>query len=260
MDPYLEHPDRWPGMHQSLIYVARSALNEVLPSEYVADIGERVYVVQPKRGTYPDLVVLESPPAQGPAPRSTRGATVAGPSDPPWVLTVHPVELREVFIQILPVSDQDRVVAVIEFLSPSNKAPSSEGRQLYLTKQQELLKSQTHLIEIDLLHQGEHTVAAPRDRLLEMGTWDYLACLHRAGQSERYEVWPVSLRKRLPRILVPLAEGDPDVVLDLQAIFDRAYDDGPYARRIDYRRDLPAGLSAEDAEWARALLRERGLT
>jgi hypothetical protein len=184
---------------------------------------------------------------------------VAVASDPPWVLTVQPMEMREVFIEILTVADESRVVTVIEVLSPSNKTAGSEGRQLYLTKQHEILDSQTHLIEIDLLRRGEHTVAPPRDRLIEKGEWDYLVSLHRGGQSGRYEVWAIPLRERLRCIRVPLAGADPDVVLDLQAVFDRCYDEGAYARRLDYRGEPATPLSGDDAEWARSLLRERGL-
>src|SRR5262245_55058334 len=45
------------------------------------------------------------------------------------------------------------------------------------------------------------------------------------------------LRQHLPRIRVPLVNGDPDIVLDLQAVLNHCYDRGAYARRLDYRRD-----------------------
>lgn len=121
------------------------------------------------------------------------------------------------------------------------------------------MRSQTHLIEIDLLRAGEHTVAPPLELLLQRGPWDYLVSLHRSGEENRYEVWGIPLRQRLPRIRVPLAGDDPDVVLDLQAVFDRCYDQGAYARRLDYRREPPTPLKEDDAAWANALLRERGL-
>ncbi|MBI3330112.1 MAG: DUF4058 family protein [Nitrospinae bacterium] len=255
MDPYLEHPARWPGVHQRLITYIGDTLNATLPPRYVADIGERLYVVQPERNIYPDVVVVEHPPAETRAAQG--GGAVA--SDPPWVLTLEPVEMREVFIQILSVGDESRVVSVIEVLGPSNKTAGSDGRELYVAKQREILQSHTHLIEIDLLRHGEHTVAAPREALLRMGTCDYLLCLHRGGKRGRYEVWAITLRQRLPHIHVPLADGDPDVVVDLQAMFNRCYDEGAYARRLDYRREPPTRLEGDDATWATALLRERGL-
>jgi Protein of unknown function (DUF4058) len=258
MDPYLEHPALWPGVHQRFITYVGDALNTVLPTHYVADIGERLYIVQPERSIYPDVVILEHPSAQPPKEQSGV-ATAAMVSDPPWVITYHPVEMREVFIEILSVADESRVITVIEVLSPSNKTAGSAGRQLYLTKQQGLFDSQTHLIEIDLLRRGEHTVVAPRERLLRRGNWDYLVCLHRGAQGNRCEVWPIMLRQSLPRIRVPLADGDPDVVLDLQAIFKRCYDEGAYARRLDYRREPTPLLEGDDAVWADQVLRTGGL-
>ncbi len=259
MDPYLEHPALWPGVHQRLITYIADTLNAALPPRYMADIGERLYVVQPGRGIYPDVVVLEPPV---PPPPTEPGAVgiAAVASDPPWMLTVKPEEIREVYIEILSVPDESRVVTAIEVLSPSNKAASSEGRQLYLTKQREILSSQTHLIEIDFLRSGEHTVAVPRDMLRGRGQWDYLVCLHHGGRKEeRYEVWGIPLQQRLPRIHVPLLEGDLDVVLDLQAVFNRCYDEGAYARRLDYRREPPTAMTENDARWANALLCEQGL-
>jgi len=255
MDPYLEHPALWPGVHQGLITFMWTTLNAVLPPRYTASIGERLYVVQPERDIYPDVMVLERP-APHPVRQMTEGTAVA--IDPPWVLTIEPVEIREVFIEILATGAEDQVVTVIEVLSPANKAPGSSGRQLYLTRQREVFESQTHLIEIDFLRRGEHTIAVPREELRRRGPWDYLICLHRGGQGKRYEVWATTVRQRLPRICVPLAHGDPDLALDVQAIFNRLYDEGGYARRIDYRHAPPAPLAGDDATWAGALLHERG--
>jgi hypothetical protein len=257
MDPYLEHPALWPGVHQALITYATEALNAILPPRYVASINEQLYVVQPERGIYPDVLVLEHPSIGRPMAQGAGGTAVA--IDPPWVLTLEPIEMREVFIEILPVADESRVVTVIEVLNPSNKTAGSEGRRLYLIKQREVLDSQTHLIEIDLLRQGEHTVAVPRESLRKTGQWDSLVCLHRGGQGRRFEVRAVPLRQRLPCIGVPLADSDADVALDLQAVFNRCYDASGYARRLDYRRQPPVPLRDEDARWAEALLHERGL-
>jgi Uma2 family endonuclease len=97
MDPYLEHPALWPGVHQRLITYLGDRLNTLLPPHYVADIGERLYVVQPERSIYPDVVVVE-PPSTAPLPEQQQGSNAAiMTSDPPWVLTVEPVEVREVF-------------------------------------------------------------------------------------------------------------------------------------------------------------------
>jgi hypothetical protein len=56
-----------------------------------------------------------------------------------------------------------------------------------------------------------------------------------------------------------LADGDPDVVLDLQAVFNRCYDEGAYARRLDYRREPMPPLQGEDVMWGDEVLRDRRL-
>ena len=57
MDPHLEDPTLWPGVHAGLIAALEAALNEVLPPEDAADIGERVYLLEARRDVYPDLAV-----------------------------------------------------------------------------------------------------------------------------------------------------------------------------------------------------------
>lgn len=255
MDPYLEDPVLFPGLHQSLITFIRGALNRVLPGTYVADIGERLYVVEPGRNVLPDVMVFRDTSAP---PRRSGGVAVAEKAAPPWVFDIEPVEVREVFVQVVLIGRPVRVVTAIEVLSPTNKAPGTTGRERYLTKQAEVLESGTHLVEIDLLRRGEHTVATPLETLLSAGRWDYLVSRHRAGTG-RFEVWPILLRDRLPSIRIPLAGDDPDVIVDLQPLFDRCYDEGPYSRWLDYTQEPAVPLSPDDAVWANALLHEKGL-
>ncbi len=259
MDPYLEHPPLSPGVHQRLITYLGDTLNAMLPPRYVADIGERLYVVEPAHTIYPDVVVHEKPSVSA-TPSATRtAASTAVASDPPWVLMLEPVEQREVFIEIVSVADDSRVVTAIEVLSPSNKATGSPGHDLYLTKQRECLASETHFIEIDLLRRGAHTIAAPEACLRDQGAWDYLICLHRGGEGSRYEVWARRIWERLPQIHLPLAEGDDDLVVDMQAILTCCYDESAYSRRLDYRGEPQPPLKQDDAAWAHGLLCERGL-
>jgi Protein of unknown function (DUF4058) len=258
MDPYLEHPGVWPGVHPAFITYMRPALNAMLLPRYVAEMGERLYVVQSERSIYPDLLVRRPTTARPPEQARSTSSVALG-TDPSWRVMIHPVEVREVFLEIRSLPLPGRLVAVFEVLSPANKTSGSEGRELYLRKQREVLASATHLIEIDLLRYGEHTVAPPRDKLLELGTWDYLISLRDSRERELYEVWPVAMRQRLPRVRVPLAGDDPDLVLDLQPILDRCYADGGYDQWLDYRDDPYVSLKAEDSAWASALLRERGL-
>lgn len=59
MDPYLENPGLWPGVHGRLIPAIAAALNQILPANYVADIDERVYIAEPDRRPRPDVAILE---------------------------------------------------------------------------------------------------------------------------------------------------------------------------------------------------------
>lgn len=89
--------------------------------------------------------------------------------------------------------------------------------------------------------------------------WDYCVSLHRARYYWEYEVWAFSVRDILPTVRVPLLAGMRDALLDLQAIFERAYDEGPYARRVGYGAKPNPPLAEGAAAWADALLRGKGL-
>ena len=259
MDPYLEKPSRWSGFHHSFIQFLASAINAQLPQLYVARIGERLYVVQERRNILPDVAMFERTSLRPSASLAGGAASaVAVEEDLPVIVTVDEESAREAFIDIRRVDDQDQVVTTIEILSPTNKTPGRDGDQ-YLEKQRAVLDSAANLLEIDLLRDGRHTVAVPEVSLAMEMSWHYLVCLHRAHSRGRYEVWPIRLAQRLPRVRVPLANGDPDVHVDLQAVFSRCYAEGLYDRDLDYKRNPVPPLSSADAAWADALLRERGL-
>ncbi len=99
----------------------------------------------------------------------------------------------------------------------------------------------------------------PRAILPADSVWNYIVCLHRGARPFEYAVWLNALRNRLPRVEVPLAEGDPSVILDLQAVLNLSYDAGAYDRQILYTEEADPPLTGDDALWADALLRERGL-
>jgi len=256
MDPYLEDPAYWGGVHHALVYLIPEALNTSLPSGYKAYINERLYLVEPERNIYPDVFVTAAPVVQ---PRRKRRKKAAGAVaiDPPRLVVARPELVRERFVEVRR-NGGINLVTTLEILSPVNKRKGHPGRQLYRSKQRELLLSQTSLVEIDLLRRGLHTVAVPRGALHPPTPTRYLVCLHRGGDGKRYEVWEFTLRQRLPRIAVPLAGDDPDVGLDLQPLLNRCYDVN-YADIIDYQKDPVYPLKEDDAAWADALLRERGL-
>jgi len=253
MDPYLEHPAVFPGLHNRLIAVLSETLQAALPAPYFAEIGERVWVEVSQRFIEPDTSVFRSGPIEG-------GAVAAPPArSQPVVVTVPHDERREPRVEIRTAGDGDeRLVTAIEVLSPSNKTPGERGRELYLRKQRELLDSPTHLVEIDLLRGGLHTTAVPFDRLSALvGPFDYHVSIHRSDRFEDFLVYPIRLPETLPEIAIPLLPGDPEVPVDFQAVFNRAYDTGPYRRRIRYAEAKPVPpLRPEQQEWAEGILRD----
>ena len=125
-------------------------------------------------------------------------------------------EYRETFVEIIRADDdRERLVTVIEVLSPANKTPGEQGRDLYLRKQREVLGSKIHLVEIDLLRGGEHTTAIPNEYLVrEAAPFDYHVCIHRFDNLEDYFVYPILLSQALPEIAIPLMPGDGEVTID----------------------------------------------
>jgi hypothetical protein len=146
------------------------------------------------------------------------------------------------------------LVAVIELLSPSNKEPP--GDRLYSRKRLELIHQAVHLVELDLLIGGKRL--AMED---ELPTGQYYALVSRAEQRPRSDVYAWSIRDPLPTIPIPLLAPDPDVPLDLAAIFATVFQRGRYDRSIHYSAPLGLALSPEDRAWAeeraRTVRRER---
>ena len=262
MDPYLEDPALWPDLHHSFITFARSAIRAALPRGYIARVEERVIILPSERGIVPDVFVRRRP---APSSSTMGNVAVADNQDVPRLIRVPPVETRrQGYIEIVDAVDRERVITTIEVLSPTNKMAGNSSRVSYARKQEAILHSKMHLLEIDLLRTGEPTVAAPLAALNSEGVgWNYLACLHRAEQNgddeQTFEVWFNRIRQPLPRVYVPLDEGVQDIELDLQAVLNRCYEEAGYGDVVDYTREASPALAAEDAVWADALLRERGL-
>lgn len=262
MDPFLEHHAIFPGLHDSLLTYLRESLQLSLPSPYFAEINERLWVESSDRRIGPDVDVLRG---NLPRPRHDSdegGVAVLAEPMQPILITIPMEEERQTYLEIrTPVDDGERVVTTIEVLSPTNKTSGPKGRTLYLSKQKEVLDSDSNLVEIDLLRGGLHTTAVPLDQLQSrIPRFAYHMCVHKFDSFGTYAIYPLQLIEKLPAFSVPLLPGDGSVVVDLQAVFTRAYDTGPYRRRIRYepsRIDPP--LAGTDLEWATQVLQKQGL-
>lgn len=241
MDPFLEASGRWRGFHHRLITSISDYLSDLVSPDFYVDIEELVYISDPsdpgRTKIAPDISVARESKepymtTAGPGPEITAPTIVDLLLDP---------EVREAYVEIYDAATR-AVVAVIEVLSPTNKIPGAQGRAAFLNKRGEVMRSQTHWIEIDLLRDGER----PED---VSGRSDYYALLKRGG-ARQYEIWYFDLRDELPIIAVPLRPPYSDVPLPLRAVVAQAYERGHYADYIDYSRPLPQPrLSPTDQAW-----------
>jgi hypothetical protein len=256
MDPYLEA--HWRDVHASLIIYARDALQGVLPESLRARVEERVLLETPQgirdHPLFPDVRVVEYMEKRGLETLPEAGIVVAEP----LVVDTDGEPCTETFLEIIDRASGNRVVTIIEFLSPSNKSPGP-NREQYLRKQREVCASNTNLVEIDLNHFGSHTLAFPLDHLKPRARTTYMACVRRTTRRGQAEVYPMPLWERLPVVNVPLRPEDADVLLDVQALVDQCYRNGGYDGTLNYAVDPDPPLLGAEAEWAKKRLREQGL-
>jgi hypothetical protein len=220
MDPYLEGI-RWPGFHHDLATEIKRQLTPSLRPRYDADAS--VYFLwHSDEGFGPTI---------GKRPRRFR--------------------VPHSYVQIRDLSER-RLVTVVEILSPPSK--EGQGRKQYLRKRSRLLLSPTNVVEIDLLRKGRRL---PMEGDLPLGS--YFIFVNRAEVRPIIDVWPVLLSQALPKIPVPLSEGDGGLVLDLQYAVTNVYDLGGYDAILDYQHAPEVPLSPRDAAWANRILKDAGL-
>jgi len=252
MDPFLEN-EEWEDFHTRLNTVISDYLTPEVEPRYIVRIERRVYVEHATDddggSRRADVAVLLSEGADTGAATST---AVAGTAVAPveCVLAM-PEEQRETYVVIRECETRE-VVTVIETLSPGNKRPGSDGRKEYLGKREELLQSQVHLVELDLVRRGRRL---PMTSPLPPG--DYYAIVSRRQRRPRADVYVWTLRDRLPSIPVPLKKGDHDVQLELQTVFTTVYDRARYDRSLDYTQAISPPMDESDAAWFHGLLEHR---
>lgn len=245
MNPYLEQSEAWEDFHPSFIVHARDMLSELVGPNYVVKVETRLYLHELSAEARrflgkADVGAVRTLPREPAAP-GTAVASVPAPVR----LTLPAVEVeRHLSLEIRDARDR-RLITVLELLSPSNK--SGADRSDYLGKRFHVLKTDTHLVEIDLRRGG----VRPSPPVLPACAY-YVLVSHVEDRPDM-SMWPIGLRERLPVVPIPLTAPDPDVPLDLQALLHRVYDAADYGKYI-YAGDPEPTLSAEDAAWARQFL------
>ena len=253
VDPYLEA--HWRDVHTALVVYIRDQLASQLNSRLRARVEEQVVVEADDedqgpstRRMVPDARVFES--ARGPERVGTPLAVVT-PAVQPLIIP-SPFEATNRRVEI--VDRADRLVTVVELLSPGNKI-GRDARTDYRLKQVQLRAAGVNLVEVDLTRAGRRALSVhPIPRAYRT---TYQACVYRAhGTRPQFEVYAIPLQHPVPPLRVPLRSRDADAVLDPQPLLARAYEAGGYDD-TDYSIPPVPPLGRADAAWAAELLAGR---
>lgn len=249
VDPFIENQE-WEDFHTTWNTVVRECMLPGIEPRYFVRVERRVYVEHPgdtdARLRRADVAVVAADPAE-PFASSQVGSTATAVAPVACELPM-PEQRRETYL-VIRLAETREIVTVLETLSPSNKRPGGDGRAEYLKKREEVLESQAHLIEIDLLRGGaQMPIVGP------VPAGEFSVVISRAGRRPRADVYPWSLRDALPPIPVPLLKGDPDANLNLQEVFNTVYDRARYDLSLNYDAPLTPPFEESDASWAAELL------
>jgi hypothetical protein len=237
VDPFLEGQGVWQDFHHGFIFCWREMLMRKLPSNYIARLDEHVYL---DRGADEEVSVQRIPDVLV-EQRSRTGTE----REAAGVVTIKPTILRHIigdpiregYIEVVRRSD-NKLVAVLELLSPTNKRGAGRGE--YLLKRDQILHSPAHLVEVDMLLRG------PRMPFYErLPDGHFFAMVSRGDRRPDCEVFPWTVEDRLPSIPIPLEAPDPDVVMDLHQVYETTFARGPYDELVEYNQ--PIGFPMDEA-------------
>jgi hypothetical protein len=249
LDPYLQK--HWGDVHHSFIQYSRDALQEHLPDGLLSRVEERVFVEEfgeRRRSIAPDIHIAEWRPGNGHSQSEGVSGVALAESR---VFTFEDEEITEGFIEIRE-ANGGKLVTVIEFLSPANKA-GGNGTDKYLEKQTEVMQSGTSLVEIDLIRGGKRILAMSGTSVPHEWRHDGLALIRKGWEGTQFELFRFPLRRSLGHLPIPLRRHEFPIYLDLQAIHDECFRKGRYDR-LDYSEPPEPPLSADDEAWASGIL------
>ncbi len=252
MNPYLEHPSLWAGIHHRLITAIANDLAPKLRPKYIVAIEERVYEVNGDTSLLvgvPDVSVQSSLFLARP---TESNLAVVSPTMPMDVLLPMPEILTEAYLEIRAVETEE-VVTIIEVLSPKNKQVGI-GRLQYETKRLKILGSATHFVEIDLLRQGS-SMPMIGDFLQS----HYRIVVSYSETRPKAALYGFNLPDGIPEFPVPLKASEAELKINPKLLLDQIYDQGSYDLRIDYSRPPIPALSEPDMAWVNEILQQQEL-
>ena len=166
MDPYLERPKQWGGVHTGLIAAMREILSRQVVPRFFVDGEDGVYVLGPddpaRALIQPGTYIVEAAHAGGSSPSRERIAAPVLPRMP------EALEVRTASLAIIDTLDR-RVVATLELLSPIQG--TGIGRAARLPAQAGTDVPLGHPLDRDRPAARGHAVARyPGPRRLRSGT------------------------------------------------------------------------------------------
>jgi len=263
MNPYLEHPDLWPTVHQRLIATIADVLWQRLPAIYrVRSLthryqvsGEDALIVGAPslswENVFTENVVAEAKAsdASGMQAGELAGYTASDTvSHPIPVLVPVPQKIYETYLEII--DETGSVVTIIEMLSPKKKRPG-RGRALYERQREAIFGSDVHFVEIDLLRGWEPpSIYGPED------TGDYRILVSRSEQRPRAQLFTWTVLEPIPTIVLPL-KGDDGLALALKPVVDQACDRTDLL--VNYQQDPLPPLRQAENRWLETFLQQVGM-
>jgi hypothetical protein len=245
MDPYLELSGDWRDFDARVLNALADQLLDRLPEGYIARIEEEFHILEYPQETaqrrFPDVSISRTGRAADSTAGALAGTATLLPTSIELVTTIVE-EVKQRWIEIRRKPDWVPIT-ILEVLSPTNKY--GHGYEEYVYKRVSMIARSVHVVEVDLLLGGRRL---PMARPLPAG--DYYVFVSRTERRPRSDVYSWSMRDPLPTIPIPLMSPDPDVMLDLAAIFTMVYERGRYDRSIDYQIPLALPLGASDRIWA----------
>jgi hypothetical protein len=216
MDPYIEDAKRWPLFRHQFVASLYQVLLPGLVDRYRARVATRSY-----------------------------------DTELPLFTSIIRETQNEEYIELRDRSD-GKLVTLIDVVGIANRT-TTVGREQYLATRSQAESLRAAIVEIDLLTQGKPMLDYPRDNLPDL---DYSLTVTRPAAPGKFEIYTITVNKRLPKFRIPLAIDDKDAALELQDVFRRAYDLAGLSSIIDYRTPLPADVKFGTAtrDWIQTLL------
>ncbi len=159
--------------HDWITAIARALNRSVLPPDYYA-LAEQI-----AGGLGPDVLTLHTPPVGGngdadradPSASDERGGglLLAPPKTRPVAEAEMAYYLRKKSVVAVRHVSGDRVVAVVEVVSPGNKATQNALKR-FVEKAADFLEQRVHLLIIDLLPRGRYDPQG-----IHGAIWEYIA-------------------------------------------------------------------------------------